>query len=922
MFKLRVFLLGVFLLLALWLPARGQSSAGTVNGVVKDPSGALVAGATVTLINPVSGFARDTVSNKAGKYAFYNVPFNPYRVSAEAKGFAAYAGQVEVRSTVPVELDIHLGLSSAQTSITVKAQGENLVEATANTHTDISRAVFSKLPLESQSSSLSSLVTLSAPGVTADSNGLFHGLGDHAQNSFSIDGQPVTDQQSKVFSNQLPENAVQSLEVIEGAPSAEYGDKTSLVIVTTTRSGQGDTTPHGDVTASYGTFGTGVGSFDLAYGGTRWGNFITASGLDTARFLDPPEFNVMHDRGNEENVFDHADYQFSSADFSHLDLQFTRSWFQNPNSFDEQLHPGLLNNLTGAPFSLSDQRSQIVTYDIYPTYTHIFSPKALVDAGAWVRRDDYNYYPSGNPLNDFSPDLTAESASQTRFLTNAGVEGSFSYVNGAHNIKIGTQYERTYLNENDGFGIVDPAVNPVCFNADGTPNTNPQVNDPSQCGGALDPGGSANPNFNTLLACYDLTRPTPAGSDGCPNPASGFLKFRGDADVQETAFYGQDVLTLGSWTVNLGLREDLYRGLTHASMAEPRVGAAYHFKSTQTVLNFFYARSMETPFNENLVIASQGCGQPVLAALVPPPGVPCTPGPLSPGRRNAFHFGLQQAFGKYLVINGDYQWVYTQNAFDFGVVGATPITFPIEWTRSKLPGYALRATVPNIDHITAYLTLGHVAARFYQPQIAGIPIIPPATGVFRIDHDENLNTTFHIQYQPIAGGPWLGFNWRYDSGLVAGATPCYNLNTATCQPTSTTLNGQPAIAMLNTINGLPLTADQEFQAGFTCNGVGATPTQALPAVCLASQFGSTLIKIPAPNTENDDSNPQRIAPRSLFDVAVGDDNLIPHEHGRWSAQFTIVNLTNKVVLYNFLSTFSGTHFVTPRTMTVQLGFHF
>ena len=101
------------------------------------------------------------------------------------------------------------------------------------------RELFDKLPLESNSSSLSSLVTLATPGVAADSNGLFHGLGDHASNSFSVDGQPITDQQSKVFSNQLPVDAVQSMEVIEGAPPAEYGGKTSLVIVVTTVPGLG-----------------------------------------------------------------------------------------------------------------------------------------------------------------------------------------------------------------------------------------------------------------------------------------------------------------------------------------------------------------------------------------------------------------------------------------------------------------------------------------------------------------------------------------------------------------------------------------------------------------------------------------------------------------------------------------------------------
>lgn len=208
-----------------------------------------------------------------------------------------------MRSAVPLDVKIALKIGEATTTINVEAGGD-LIETEPTTHTDVDRTLFQKLPLESQSSSLSSLVTLSSPGVAADSNGLFHGPGDHASNSFSVDGQPITDQQSKVFSNQLPADAVQSMEVIEGAPAAEYGDKTSLVIVVNTRSGLGIKQPHGDVTTSYGTFGTSSGAADLAYGGEDWGNFIAVNGMNTGRFLDPPEFQVLHDHGNEENVFD------------------------------------------------------------------------------------------------------------------------------------------------------------------------------------------------------------------------------------------------------------------------------------------------------------------------------------------------------------------------------------------------------------------------------------------------------------------------------------------------------------------------------------------------------------------------------------------------------------------------------------------
>ena len=80
--------------------------------------------------------------------------------------------------------------------------------------------------------------------------------------------------------------------------------------------------------------------------------------------------------------------------------------------------------------------------------------------------------------------------------------------------------------------------------------------------------------------------------------------------------------------------------------------------------------------------------------------------------------------------------------------------------------------------------------------------------------------------------------------------------------------------------------------------------------------------MPAPNTENDDKNPPRIASRSLFDVSLGHDNIFHGDRYKWSLQLSAINLTNKYALYNFLSTFSGTHYVTPRALTAEIGFHF
>jgi hypothetical protein len=229
----------------------------------------------------------------------------------------------------------------------------------------------------------------------------------------------------------------------------------------------------------------------------------------------------------------------------------------------------------------------------------------------------------------------------------------------------------------------------------------------------------------------------------------------------------------------------------------------------------------------------------------------------------------------------------------------------------------MRASIPNLHGFSALVVMSSVAARFFPPQAGGLGVTVGQSGLpFRIDHDEKFNLTAHTQYQPWKRGPWVGFNWRYDSGLVAGSVPCYGVGAGNNCPQSTTLNGQPAIDLSG------FTADQEFQAGFFCGNVRASLTQLLPSPCLASQFGSTLVQAPAPGTQNDDHNPPRIAPRGLFDLAVGHDNLFHGDKYKWSARLTVINLTNKYALYNFLSTFSGTHYVTPRAITGQIGFNF
>src|ERR1700731_3552602 len=643
-----VFVLGSVLLLMAG-PAKAQlGNAGSIEGVVKDSSGGVVAGAKVEINFPVTGYQRETTTGSDGTFRFSNVPFNPYHLVVTAPGFASSTQDVDVRSSVPVSMQIGLKVGTAATSITVEANGGDMVENDPSFHTDVDTSLTDRMPLESQSSSVSSLVTLATPGVVADSNGLFHGLGDHAENSFSVDGQPITDQQSKVFSNQIPLDSIQSLEAVSGGPPAEYGGKTSLVIKVTTQSGLGVTKPKGTVYSSYGSFGSVSGGFRLAYGGQKWGNFIAANGLNTSRFLDPPELHAIHDKGNEENLFDRVDYQVTGADTIHTNFQYTRSWFQTPNTIDN-LNIGVTSpinpNQTVGP---QDQHAKISTFNIAPVWTRLISQTTLFTLGAFVRRDVFDYFPSRNVFADGAgliPGGSSATLNQHRTLTNAGLRSDLSYVKGGNNIKGGATFQHTFLTENFNFGITNPNFLTSQVDANGAPCFDTTTN-------------TATAPPCTDLLPFDLTR------------RGTLFPFRGHTDVKELALYAQDTITKGNWAFNLGLRVDLYRGIVHDWQPEPRLGVAYNVKKTNSVVRVSYSRVLETPFNENLILSSIGATNPVVLDVI---GGSSLQAPLRSGQRNQFNAGFQQAFWKWVVVDADYLWKFTHNAYDFSTFGNTPI---------------------------------------------------------------------------------------------------------------------------------------------------------------------------------------------------------------------------------------------------------
>jgi hypothetical protein len=501
--------------------------------------------------------------------------------------------------------------------------------------------------------------------------------------------------------------------------------------------------------------------------------------------------------------------------------------------------------------------------------------EVLLTANTWVRQDRVEYFPSENLFSDQPATL-----SQSRRLTSTGGKADVAGVRGRNTWKAGVQLQVTPLAEEFRTGLTDPAFNSPCVDGYGSPVGNAALTSTAQCAAA---GYGVNSGFQPSLLAYDLTR------------GGSLLEFRGATTIFEGSGYAQDSVKLGQWVLNLGVRYDDYAGLSQGWAVQPRIGATYEMPKTGTVLHASYARIFLTPYNENLVLSSStgegGLGNGTLG--------PASVQPLTPARRNQFNTGVEQSFGTKLSVQGEYFWKYTDGAYDFNTILNTPLNFPIQFRESKIDGAMGRVTLSNFHGFSAFTVLGHTRSRLFSPEIGGINFGTAYAPVARPDHDQGFEQTTNVQYQ-FAGkamrGLWMGLTWRFDSGLVVVSVPDY-------------------------ATALTLTADQQQEIGLYCGDVFATLTTPLRS-CSNALYGATLIHIVAPGTYNADTNPSRIAPRNLFDVAVGTEQLWKKDDLALGVKLTVVNVMNKEALYNFLSSFSGTHFVTPRTVAGEIRLRF
>jgi len=847
------------------LPAQEASPAAVLHTGVRDSSGAAVSGARVAV--RCGGHRAAVVASASEQGEAQLAGLIPGLCVAEvsAAGFGTVRRELSLTAGRIFSMEVTLPPAEVNATVVVSARDDELRALHVAAQGSLEEERIGEIVVQGHATAFTDILTRTTPGVAADANGFAHPLGEHADTSISLDGQPITDQMAKIFSNQIDVNTIQTMHATTGAPPVAFGDKTSLVVEITTRSGL-DRRPSGTLALEAASFGTWSGALTLGAGTPRWGNFLALSGGGSGRFLDTPEFMPLHDRGNNAGVFDRIDWQPTERDSLHLNLIAGRSWFQTPLSYDSAALG-------------QDQRSQIRNGNVAFGWTHIVRPNAFFSFVPFLRHDEARYLPSANSLADRPATLE-----QARTLTNTGFRAEGVYARGLHNIKAGATYWHTLLDERFAVGLTDPLYNAVCVDGAANPVAAAPVRAPEDCVAA---GYRANPDFLARLLPYDLSR------------GGTLYNFHETADIEEAAFYAEDAVTLGNLLLTAGLRYDIYNGLSRGRQLQPRIGMGWRTPWSGTRLRLSYARLYETPYNENLIFANESSADQSTAN----PFGSYRSEPVRPGTRNQFNTGFEQDFGRYLSVNADYYWKFTHTAFDFDTLFNTPITFSVAWRKSKIDGLALRASLNDFHGLSLFSVMGHVRSRFFTPEVGGLIFNSvPSNPVFRIDHGEEFEQTTEMRYQlpprsVFGRAPWLDFVWRYNSGLaLPGIVPVYT-------------------------DALELTADEQAQIGLSCGRQQATLTQPI-RICSAVDFRAKRIRIPPPGTFNDDRNPVRVTSRTLFDLSIGEDNLLRWDRARLGLRLTVINLANKVSLYNFLSTFSGTHFVPPRTFQAGLQFTF
>ena len=698
----------VFILI-LW-PALllAQSNHGELRLTVTDPNG-LGVKTSARLVSEANQYNITLTTTDDGKLDVQRLPYGTYQLMIEQPGFAPVSESIDIRSPIPVERAIALRIAKANESVTVKAPSTLLDTDQAGSVNQIGTQQIQDRLTSIPGRSIQDLV-ITQPGWLYEGNAVLHPRGSEYQTQFIVDGIPLTDNRSPSFGPEIGAEDVESMTIYTAGFPAEYGRKMGGVV-------ELNTLPNPQ-SGFHGQFVLSGGSYDSAgssaQGEYAWGKNalgFSASGAQTDHYLNPVVPNNFTNSGTIGDFSANYQRDITPNDRLNFIARYELSRYQLPNEFVQQTYCYAPGQTTGPP--CQQQNANNFETMAIATYRHIFSSNMVSDFRLMARNNGNDFY-----SNDLSTPIILF---QHNWFNELYFNGVTTIDHGRNQWKVGVESDNTFLHENFYYNITDPSQ--------------------------FDPGTA--PTFN-FPGAY---------------PDQGVRQ-----DLEQAAFV-QDLIRLGNWTANIGLRWDHYQLVVNKYAVDPRLAISRYFPKLGLLAHFSYDRIFQTPSFENLLLSTSfevNFINPDVLQL-----------PLYPSQGNYYEAGVSKAFGSNLRIDVNYYLRSVANYADDDQIDNTTISFPIAFRKALIYGAEGKIEVPNWHKLSGFASYSYMVGNAWNPVSGGLFIgadaqaaLAALTGHFP-DSQDQRNTLFTRWIYHITPRFWAGGGVQFDSGLPFDFTGTY-----------------------------------------------------------------------------------------------------------------------------------------------------
>src|SRR5579871_660882 len=444
--------LRVLVVLMAALSAWAQRQAGELRLHVVDPTGAPLP-ASGELVGQATQVHKQFSIGPDGMQTVSALPFGVYRLRVEREGFQSVTALLEIRSEVPLNYRVTLGVAPIETTVDVSDTATLLNPDRVGASQQIGSDTLRDRPASTPSRAIIDLVN-SQPGWLLEANGVLHPRGSEYGVQYVFDGLPLFANRSPNFAPSPDIDEVQSMMVRTGGYPAEYGRKLGGVIeVTSARDAVAGL--HGKLATEGGSFAAVNGSIDLQYGLGKDTFGLRSDGLATDRYLDPTVRQNYTNHGSGAGAGASWERNWGTADRTRIEVRHDRVGFLVPNESLQQ-DAGQRQDRT------SDESSGQISY------THLFSSNVLLDlrgsgrdigAGLWSNA-------LSTPIQPF----------QNRSFREGYGSAAVSVHHGIHDFKMGADVLARSISEQfaykipayqiNGAPVFDPDTPPSFFFAD------------------------------------------------------------------------------------------------------------------------------------------------------------------------------------------------------------------------------------------------------------------------------------------------------------------------------------------------------------------------------------------------------------------------------------------------------------------------